>query len=152
MDDDTPPVRRLKLKPNEPQPTEERSLPGDGTALSVPLIHLQNQAAEAKAAEQPREEPPPPAEDAEAIRIHDMLRQNLRAQADPRSELIAMPKRTRSRRTRDFWVILGTALVADLILTLAFHRDLRVVALAQAGIWALAAMLLWIIFVVMDKY
>ena len=50
MDDELPPVRRLALKPKEIFPTEERSLPGDGTALSVELMHRMNQDAEARAA------------------------------------------------------------------------------------------------------
>jgi hypothetical protein len=152
MDEETPPVRRLKLRPNEPLPTEERSLPGDGTAFSVSLAHHQNEIAEAKAAALPKVEQPPPPEDPEAIRIHDMLRQNLRAAQDPRSELIAMPERRRSRRNRDFLMLVGAALVADLVLSLIFRKDLRVIALAQAAIGTLTAMLAWIIYGVMDHY
>jgi hypothetical protein len=152
MEDGTPPVRRLKLRPNEPIPTEERSLPGDGTAFSVSLAHHQNKVAEAKAAALPKAEQPPPPQDPEAIRIHDILSQNVHAAQDPRSELIAMPKGRRSRRNRDFLVLVGAALAADLVLTLIFRKDLRVIALAQAAICTLTLMLTWIIYGVMENY
>jgi hypothetical protein len=46
----------------------------------------------------------------------------------------------------------GAALAADLVLSLIFRKDLRVIALAQAAIGTLTAMLAWIIYGVMDNY
>ena len=48
MDDKEPPIRRLVLKPKEVIPTDSVSRPGDGTAISVRLMHKENQIAEEK--------------------------------------------------------------------------------------------------------
>lgn len=153
MDEEKPPARRLVLKPREVVPTEERSLPGDGTAISVGLIHSQNKVAEAKAAAAVRPDPEPEAaQDPDAIKVHDMLRQNLMAAADPKSELIAMPARRGSRRNRDFALVMGVAIAAMGLLALVSRGDPRVMALALVGIGTLALVLAWIIYFVMDRY
>ena len=64
MEDEKPDTRHLVLKPKEIELTEERSRPGDGTAISVQLIHRQNVLAEEKAARdrrRGRDLPRPPA-------------------------------------------------------------------------------------------
>jgi hypothetical protein len=153
MDEDKPPVRRLVLRPKEIIPTEERSLPGDGSAISVSLMHRQNEIAEAKAVGMPSgEQAPPAARDEAAIRVHDILRQNLIAAADPRSELIAMPARRTSRRNRDFMLVLGVALAAAGALSFVFREDRRVIALALVGVVVLTLVLAWILYGVMEKY
>ena len=48
MDDEKPDTRHLVLKPKEVVPTDPPSRPGDGTAISVQLIHRQNRLAEEK--------------------------------------------------------------------------------------------------------
>jgi hypothetical protein len=48
MDDKEPPTRRLVLKPKEVVPTDTVSRPGDGTAISVRLMHATNRVAEEK--------------------------------------------------------------------------------------------------------
>jgi hypothetical protein len=153
MDEDKPPVRRLVLRPKEIIPTEERSLPGDGSAISVSLMHRQNEIAEAKAVGMSSgEQAPPAARDEAAIRVHDILRQNLIAAADPRSELIAMPARRTSRRNRDFMLVLGVALAAAGALSFVFREDRRVIALALVGVVVLTLVLAWILYGVMEKY
>ena len=153
MDEDKPPVRRLVLRPKEIIPTEERSLPGDGSAISVSLMHRQNEIAEAKAVGMSSgEQAPPAARDEAAIRVHDILRQNLIAAADPRSELIAMPARRTSRRNRDFMLVLGVALAVAGALSFVFREDRRVIALALVGVVVLTLVLAWILYGVMEKY
>src|ERR1700690_4247031 len=49
MEFEKPDTSHLVLKPKEIVPTDSRALPGDGTAISVRLIHKQNQVAEEKA-------------------------------------------------------------------------------------------------------
>src|SRR5580658_5753334 len=64
MDDEKPDTRHLVLKPKVIELTEERSRPGDGTAISVQLIHKQNALAQEKAAKEKRRgrgAPSPPA-------------------------------------------------------------------------------------------
>jgi hypothetical protein len=45
MDDELPPKRRLSLKPREVEPVDKVARAGDGTAISVKLIHRENQLA-----------------------------------------------------------------------------------------------------------
>ena len=42
-DDATPPVRKLVLKPKEITPTDQVSRLGDGTEISIRLMHKQNE-------------------------------------------------------------------------------------------------------------
>ena len=153
MDEEQQPPRRLTLKAKEIVPTDERSRPGDGTALSVELMHRMNEAAEARAAARARPEgellgiPDP-----DAIRVHDMLRHSLGAKASPKDELIAMPARRRSRRNRDFLLLLSCAGVAALVLGIVFRNNLPVVGLALAAIAMLVLVFAWILFGVMDRY
>ena len=153
MDDDKPIGRRLVLRPKVITPTEERSLPGDGTAISVALIHRENQLAQERAARPAGEGRPAPApDDDSAIRVRDMLRQNHAAPGGSGPELIAMPVRRRSRRNRDFAVLLAVAIGASGALALVFRDDGRVIALALSGIAFVALILAWILFGVMDNY
>src|ERR1017187_520604 len=103
MDDENPDTRHLVLKPKEIVPMDRPSRPGDGTAISVQLMHRENVVAEAKTlraknpgrgplahrAEPPAVRPPvfrpkeitpldPPshAGDEEAISVPDILLEN----------------------------------------------------------------------------
>lgn len=61
MDDEQPPVRRLKLKAKEVDPIDKVARAGDGSAISVQLMHQVNKLADEKAAgRQPEVEAPHP--------------------------------------------------------------------------------------------
>lgn len=175
MDDEKPQVRRLTLKPKEIVQTETVARPGDGTAISVKLMHLENRNAEAKPADaggarfapaQPRPEPIPfkarnPAEDAQpdvpfvvetddTISVHDILQENRLAAAEP--EIIAMPVHRRSRRNRDFMLIVGTAIAFTGILAFVFRENRELVGLGMFIIVFMTAVLAWIMYGVMDRY
>lgn len=162
MDDEKPQVRRLTLKPKEIVQTETVARPGDGSAISVKLMHLENRNAEA----QPRPEPIPfkarnPAEDAQpdvpfvvetddTISVHDILQENRLAAAEP--EIIAMPVHRRSRRNRDFMLIVGTAIAFTGILAFVFRENRELVGLGMFIIVFMTAVLAWIMYGVMDRY
>ena len=179
MDDDKPPARRFVLKPKEVDPTEKPSVLGDGTLISAALMHRENEQAEAKALArkegeaaaahlQPQEaaelpagfkakeldplNPPAIEGDDSAIRVHDMLRQNRRAAALKVPELIAMPKRRVSRRTRDFLILVGVAGGCAALLCVGFRHDREVIALALGSIAFITLALAWILYGVMDNY
>jgi hypothetical protein len=177
--DDPPQKRRLSLKPKEVEPVDKVARPGDGTAISVKLIHLQNQLAadrppaywqgdlmtppgaeehlEAgpspfKAKEiNPMDTPSGPGGD-DAISVEKMLHRNRAAAAARTPELIAMPVRRRSRRHRDFMVLLGCAALSFGTLALIFRQDRQMVALGLFGIVFATVILAWIMYGVMDRY
>jgi hypothetical protein len=174
MEDEKPPVRRLVLKARDVDPVDKPSRPGDGTAISVRLMHLGNNLA----AEHPREQWPgaaaqPPVEgdpsifkpkevtpidppsylgDEGAISVSGMLHENRAAADDSTPELIAMPPRRRSRRNRDFLILLSCALASFGTLAALFRSDMQLVGLAAFGIVFLTVILAWIMYGVMDKY
>jgi hypothetical protein len=177
MDDETPPVRRLTLKPKDIIPTDQVARTGDGTAISVQLIHQQNRiAAERSAARSgdaplpgaaprptaipfhPRKGPAQPAieslapADEEKISIHEMLRANEAAASEAGPELIAMPVPRKSRRRQDFAIVLGAAACATGILAAVFRHDSQMVALGMFVIVFATVILAWIMFGVMDRY
>jgi hypothetical protein len=179
MDDETPPPRRLTLKPREAAaPDPDRPMTGDGTALSVPLMHLQNKLASEKPADTtgerfapasprptavpfgtaPSERAPelvpldPVQSEEDQISIHQMLRANEMAARLAEPELIPMPKPRRSRRRRDFALLVGLASCAVGGLLLVFRHDTEMVALALFIIVFMTVILAWVMFGVMDKY
>jgi hypothetical protein len=178
MDDENPPVRRFKLKTREVEPTDKVARPGDGTAISVRLIHLQNNLAsgqpgqlagdartKAPVARDPegssplfkqkefvRVDPPASAGDENAISVEQILLKNRAAAHERESELIAMPPRRRSRRHRDFLVVLSGAAITAGILAFVFRESLQIVGLALLGIVFLTAILAWVIYGIMDRY
>jgi len=179
MDDQEPPIRRLVLKQKEVVPTDSVSRPGDGTAISVQLIHRQNQLAEERLAGagweglprpapeeadptggspafKPKEvtpiDPPSFPGDDSAISVEGMLHRNRLAADDSLPELIAMPQRRSSRRHRDFAVVLGVAVLSFGSLAVVFRHDLQIVGLATFGIVFATAILAWVIYGVMDHY
>jgi hypothetical protein len=177
MDDETPPARRLTLKPKEVIPTDQIARPGDGTAISVQLMHRANKLADDKRAGiepdmaaahpgsvpqaastplQPEPEAPAPAAlpetpPDEVIDVSDMLRANQLA-ANDREGLIAMPKPRRSRRRQDFALILGIGAAATGVLMVVFRADTQIVAMGMFAIVFLTVILAWVMFGVMDKY
>jgi len=179
MDDDQPPKRRLSLKPREVEPVDKVSRPGDGTAISVKLIHRENQLAAdrppgswqgdlmtppagfgegegAPSPFKPKDITPtdtpagPGGED--AISVPKMLDTNRAAAAASAPELIAMPPRRRSRRHRDFMVLLGGAALAFGCLAAVFREDRQMVALGLFGIVFTTVILAWVMYGVMDRY
>jgi hypothetical protein len=176
MNDEKPPIRRLVLKPRDVDPVDKLSRPGDGTAISVRLIHLENRQAAERAAGKwlgdpqplaespepvgspfkPKEitpiDPPSPAGDASAISVAGMLRANRSAAADSGPELIAMPRRRKSRRHRDFILLVSCAFLSVGALAAVFRHDLQMVGLALLGIVFLTVILAWIMYGVMDRY
>ena len=60
MDDENPPVRRFQLKTKEVEPVDKVARPGDGTAISVRLMHLQNNLAAGKPLQSPSDPDGPP--------------------------------------------------------------------------------------------
>jgi hypothetical protein len=181
MDDEQPPVRRLKLKAKDVVPTDKVARAGDGSAISVQLMHRLNKLAEDKAAgrepegDAPHPGSPPrltaipfrprrgvpelgppadvtPAEEApadESITVQDMLRVAAQ-QSEP--ELIAMPKAQRSRRYKDFGIVLAGAGGATAVLLAFFRHEPEMLALGFFGIAFTTMVLGWIIFGAMDKY
>src|ERR1700761_4272008 len=120
-----PDTSRLVLKPKEIVRTDPVSRPGDPEAISVRKIHLQNQRAEARQREgeklkdiapaavpagfrRPEVTPVTPLAkpgDPEAIRVHDLMRANAAMDvASGWSEYKEPPKR-KSRRSRDFFLL-----------------------------------------------
>ncbi|HEY4989137.1 MAG TPA: hypothetical protein VII09_04980 [Opitutaceae bacterium] len=173
MDDEKPPVRRLVLKQREVIPVDTVARAGDGTAMSVPLIHQMNKIAAAK--HEPLAEaspapvgpelsprfklpeitpldPPSPPGDEDAITVAGMLNRNHVAAVDTGPELIAMPKPRKSKRHRDFILILGLAGISVGSLAAVFRHDRQVMALALFGIVFLTVILAWIMYGVMDRY
>jgi hypothetical protein len=178
-DDPQPPKRRLALKPREVEPVDKVARPGDGTAISVKLIHRENQLAEGRqpgswsgdlmtppeAAGEPEGDPsifkpkeitpidaPSKPGDEGAISVQGMLHRNLAAAADTAPELIAMPVRRRSRRNRDFLLLLGCAALSVGVLAVVFREDRQMVALALFGIVFTTVILAWVMYGIMDRY
>jgi hypothetical protein len=178
MDEEKPPVRRLVLKHREITPVDTVARTGDGTAISVQLIHQQNRladerhAASAVGAAEPAPapagppgvsspfklpeitplDPPSPPGDADAITVAGMLNRNHAAAIDSGPELIAMPKPRASRRHRDFVFILGVATASVGTLLAVFRHDRQMVGLGLFGIVFLTVILAWIMYGVMDRY
>ncbi|HEY4989136.1 MAG TPA: hypothetical protein VII09_04975 [Opitutaceae bacterium] len=178
MDDEKPDTRHLVLKPKEIELTDALSRPGDGTALSVQLIHQQNRLAEEKALRRKRPtlgeadakpavaralppvfkpkvlnplDPPVRPGDEEAITVPDILLENRIAEDRSGWGRLKRRKRRKSRRNRDFVLLVG-----GLDLTIAIL--MKVMASAVTMVYGLSAIALitstfaWIMFVVNDDY
>ena len=106
------------IAPKEVEATDPRACAGDGTAISVGLIHRQNKIAAGKLG----------------------------------PDIVAMPPKRRSRRTRDFIMLMTIvgSLIALLMMQLPRTTGTLLMGLFCAG-WA-AALLGWIMFGVMDDY
>jgi hypothetical protein len=174
MDDENPPVRRLVLKKKDVDPVDKVARPGDGTAISVRLIHLENMLASERPAVRPNDtetvavgsdlppvfrpkevtptDPPSFEGDASAISVSGMLQANRAAMDDSGPQLIAMPPRRKSRRDRDFILLLSCAIISIGTLALLFRSDMQFVALALFVIVFITVILAWIMYGVMDRY
>ena len=156
MEFEKPKTKHLVLKPKEVERTDKLARPGDGTEISVQLMHQQNRVGDEKAAARRKTGDPFPAAtdarepalhsafrhkeiaitdlpshpaDEEAIRVHDILQENHHAdQASGWGRIQSWAKR-KSRRDRDFVLVVGAI---DLAFLLAIrlmqgpgHPDLR---------------------------
>jgi hypothetical protein len=179
MDDEKPSTKHLVLKPKEIVPTDNRSRPGDGQAISVQLIHRENVLAEQRAAARmtskapflapagvdapplspifkPKEivplDPPAPANDEDAIKVPDILLENRMAEEESGWGRIYYRKGKRiSRRTRDFLIVVGSA---DLAIYAFVHWSFNAVSFIYgiAAATLLTSTAAWIMFAVMDDY
>ncbi len=178
MDDEKPDTRHLVLKPKEIVPVDKPARPGDGTAISVQLIHRENALAEkmgvrrthsgrnplANRGERPAVLPPvfkpkeitpldPPthAGDEEAIHVSDILLENRIAEERSGWGRIKHWRRRKSKRIRDFLLVVGG-------LDIAIGVGIKVMSSTVTTIYGLAAIVLvtsmfgWIMFVVNDDY
>jgi hypothetical protein len=178
MDDEKPDTRHLVLKPKEIVPMDKLSRPGDGTAISVQLMHRENLLAEQKSSRmknngpgplagrvapatappsafKPKEitplDPPSSPNDEEAINVSDILLEN--RIADERSGWGRIRRWTgrKSKRNRDFILLVGG-------LDLAIGICMKVMANTVTMIYGIAAITLvtttvaWVMFVVNDDY
>jgi hypothetical protein len=176
MDEEKPNTSHLVLKPKEIVPTDKRSVPGDGTAISVQLMHRENQLADEKAARRKkgaflrpvaRNEPAPPPgfkrkeitpldppsspDDGSAISVPEILRENRIADERSGWGRIRRFGRRKSRRTRDFLVFVGGT---DLVIVILMRTLPSFVSLVYgvAALTLVTTMFGWIMFFVMDDY
>jgi len=179
MDDEKPDTRHLVLKPKEIELTEERSRPGDGTAISVQLIHRQNALAEEKAARGKRRggdlqrlpgagaaqalppafkpkditptDPPAKPGDVEAISVPEILLENKVAELQTGWWRVKGRKKRASRRNRDFILVVGSADLAIAIMMKVMSNTVSTIY-GIAGITLITSTVAWIMFVVNDDY
>jgi len=87
-----------------------------------------------------------------ANEVHAMLQDNLaRANAAGLNELAPKPKR-RSRRTRDYWLLMTLGNLALAILGITQRDNPFILVGSLAGIGFLSALISWIMWHVMDDY
>jgi hypothetical protein len=176
MEFEKPDTSHLVLKPKEIVPTDSRALPGDGTAISVRLIHKQNQVAEEKASKERRGSrapapgkppvPPPPGFKAieiervnptvhtggeGAINVPEMLQENRNIEVESGLADVSHPKKRKSRRIRDFILLAGSIDAAIIIYVRVMQNPVAFVY-GIAGVTLVTSTFAWIMFVVMDDY
>lgn len=176
MEFEKPDTSHLVLKPKEIVPTDSRSLPGDGKAISVQLIHAQNRIAEEKASKKRRRGVPPPPGgakgapppgfresdidrvntpalpgDEEAVSVPGMLQENVAAEVESGLARVKPRKRRLSRRTRDFALLIGS-IDAAIIVYMRTGSDPMTFVYGIAAITLVTSMVGWVAFVVMDDY
>jgi hypothetical protein len=175
MSEETPPARRLALKPREVEPADGASLPVEDMGISAHLVLRENQlAAQGSPGPWPGDPVQPAASatdslvfrkteitpadspaqlgDGETISVHVMLNRNHSAARDSGPELIAMPPHRKSRRQRDFIMIMAVAVLSVCALAAVFRHDRQMVDLALFGIVFVTVILVWIMYGVMDRY
>lgn len=177
-DDDKPSGRRLVLKPKEVTPTDIPARPGDGTAISVALMHRQNQIAEARMSLGGRDaqRSPPEVSDASwgsaqlgpkeitptdsracagdgtAVSVPLILKANRMAEDRQGPKIIALPRRKMSKRTRDFILLVTMAGVVVAMFMLQLPRTPGALIMGLFLVAYAAGLLAWVMFGVMDDY
>jgi hypothetical protein len=175
MDEEKPATKHLVLKPKQIIPIDKVARSGDGTAISVQLIHEQNRLAEERAQRRMQQEAPlaessapapsvPRAQasparvspalstDAEAIRVADILLENRRADEQSGWKSVHPGRRRFSRRTRDFLLLVGSVDVAVLAFTLHGNREPITFVYGISAVAVLSSSAAWVMFFVMDDY
>ena len=178
MEDEKPSTKRLALKPRVMTPTDTVSRPGDGTAISVQLMHEQNRVGEQKAAQRKIKGDPflPPSDatepalspvfkpkdisltdqpsypgDEEAVHVPDLLLENRIAEDLSGWGRIKSWTKRKSKRDRDFIFGVGGMDLAILIM-------MRVMPSQSTFVFGLSAITLfttmaaWVMYMVMDDY
>jgi hypothetical protein len=176
MDDEKPSTKHLVLKPREVVPIDRLSRPGDGTAISVQLIHEQNRLAEEKVSNRKREGtafPVPSAEpgipqgfkareidpvnmparpgDEEAIHVPEMLLQNRIAEERSSWGRVKRWKKRKTRRNLDFLIGVGSIDLAIMAVMLFTHNEVSLI-FGISGITLVTSVAAWVMYVVMDEY
>jgi hypothetical protein len=180
MDDEKPDTRHLVLKPKEIIPMDKLSRPGDGTAISVQLIHRENRLAEEKMARKPKHVRGPLAPplkpvlgpalpavfkprqidtlnplsspgDEEAIHVPDILNENRAAEDRTGWGRLKRLKKRKSRRNRDFIILVGGIDLA-IAAFMKFMPGSVAMIYGIAGITLVTSTFAWIMFVVNDDY
>ena len=177
MEDEKPSTKHLVLKPKEITPIDKLSRPGDGTTISVQLIHEQNRIAEEKwairnktGAPFPLPAEPEPAlhpafkpkeietvnpmahpDDEEAIHVSEILLENRIAEERSGWGRIKFWRRRKSKRTRDFLVGVGAVDLAIGVMVFMQHDPVTLIY-GISGITLVTSTTAWIMFFVMDDY
>jgi hypothetical protein len=180
VEDEKPDTRHLVLKPKEIVPMDNRSLPGEGTAISVQLIHTENRLAEEKANRKPRFgrapsplrpepapspalppvfkpreiaplDPPSKPGDEEAIHVPEILFENRIAEDESGWGRLMRLKKRKSKRSRDFFIVVG-GLDLAIGACMKFMPGTMTTIYGLAGITLVTSMTAWIMFVVNDDY
>jgi hypothetical protein len=176
MDDEKPDTRHLRLKPKEIVLTDERSLSGDGRAISVQLIHRENQLAEERLSGKkgrgltpkrtgpepvmspafkpkemvPMDQPARPGGE-EAISVPEILLENRIAEQKSGWGRLKNWKKRKSKRDRDFLLTVGTVDIAIAIMMKVLPGAITMVY-GIAGITLVTSTTAWIMYVVNDDY
>jgi hypothetical protein len=178
MEFEKPKTKHLVLKPKEIERTDKLIRPGDGNAISVQLMHQQNRIGDEKAAERKKTGDPfptasgtrPPvlpsafrhkdvaitdapahATPEEAIKVHDILDENRIADHKSGWGRIRSFNARKSRRDRDFIIVVG-GLNLVLIITMKVLKDDVSFVFCISGMTLFTAMAAWIMYQVMDDY
>jgi hypothetical protein len=179
MDEEIPSTKHLILKPKEIVPIDKVARNGDGSAISVQLIHEQNRVAEERALRRMQQAAPrtesaavgaapvpdgfepkaatpgvPPAFSArgEAIRVADILLENRIADEQSGWKSVQPKRRRFSRRTRDFFLLVGSVDLAILVFTLHGNKEPITFVYGISAVALLSSSAAWVMFVVMDDY
>jgi hypothetical protein len=177
MDEEKPDTRHLVFKPKEITLTDARARPGDGSAITVQLIHEQNRLAKEKSKRmgnrgavpasvseaeptlppvfKPKEitplDPVSHPDDEEAIRVPDILFQNRIAEEASGWGRLKRRRRRRSRRNRDFVLIVGGLDLTIAILIKVMGSPISMI-FGIAAMTLITSMFTWTMFVVNDDY
>jgi hypothetical protein len=178
MDDEKPDTRHLVLKPRVVVPTDGPAVPGGEAAISVQGIHSQNVQADERRRNAKRANPDAttfgaPVQDAlspvfkpaqitplnapvrpgdeNAINVKDILMENGIADHNSGWGRVKRKKRSKSRRTRDFLIVVG---LVDISIGLVMKIAPGIVTLVYglSAITLVTMTLGWIMFFVMDAY